>query len=346
MQIGDGDGESATSTSTDRAYLWSHDLLHRTSFFTNRDGIPSSGTLIGEPITSSRFQDAFVVGDPEHLMNQRYAVLSCLCALALGGCLAPASESEDESSGGSGGSAGSGGQVNGGTGGSAGESGTGGTSASGSGGSSSGGTSGSGGATGGASGAGGSGGTAGTAGAAGSAGEAGSAGSAGTAGASGTGGTAGTGGTGGGGPVEYYDAVDYQEVDFGNNPGNLNMYIHVHDNMPKGTGKPLVLALHGCDPFGITPAKSFKNESGWSTLADDRGFYVVYPEQQTENQSAETGNPYRCFNWAGYYGEHRDRGEGENASIIAMIDYMKATYSIDDSRIFITGLSARGWLGR
>ena len=126
-------------------------------------------------------------------------------------------------------------------------------------------------------------------------------------------------------------------TNFGSNPGKLNMYVH----LPKdgaANPAPLVLALHGC----TQSASTYHNESGWSQLGDKHGFYVVYPEQGAENKTAKTGNPYKCFNWAGYYGERMKKGDGENASIMQMIEYMKRSYAIDASRIYITGLSAGG----
>jgi len=116
---------------------------------------------------------------------------------------------------------------------------------------------------------------------------------------------------------------------FGSNPGNLNMYKYVPANMPSNA--PLVLLLHGC----TQTAQDFAN-GGWNDLADSAKFYVVYAEQQTAN------NPLRCFNWAGEYGDPANlvRGQGENMSMKQMIDQMRADYSIDSSRIYVSGFSS------
>ena len=47
---------------------------------------------------------------------------------------------------------------------------------------------------------------------------------------------------------------------------------------------PLVIALHGC----TQKAADFE-AAGWSTLAESKKFYVVYPEQTSGN------NPVSCF---------------------------------------------------
>jgi poly(hydroxyalkanoate) depolymerase family esterase len=114
------------------------------------------------------------------------------------------------------------------------------------------------------------------------------------------------------------------------NPGALEMFRYVPPSVPSGA-RPLVMALHGC----TVDANQFRNV-GWEKLADEYGFYVVYPNQSTAN------NPVRCFNWGGEYGDPANlvRGMGENRSLIAMIERMKADFAIDDERVFVMGHSA------
>lgn len=121
-----------------------------------------------------------------------------------------------------------------------------------------------------------------------------------------------------------------QVTNFGSNPGNLNMYKYIPQNMPPNAA--LVVVLHGCSQ----QANAYEQGAGWNQLADLWKFYVIYPEQKSDN------NPAYCFNWAGEYGDPANliRGQGENLSIKQMVDYMKANYSIDSNRVFITGLSA------
>jgi poly(hydroxyalkanoate) depolymerase family esterase len=116
-----------------------------------------------------------------------------------------------------------------------------------------------------------------------------------------------------------------QVTSFGTNPGNLKMWKYVPANVPANA--PLVVALHGC----TQPANAYPN-TGWSALADQLKFYVLYPEQLKEN------NQNICFNWF----EPGDiaRGQGEALSIKQMVDKMKLDHSIDGRRVFVTGLSA------
>ncbi len=118
------------------------------------------------------------------------------------------------------------------------------------------------------------------------------------------------------------------EVPFSPNPGNLRMFRY----LPKGLkpGAPLVVVLHGCGQS----ASGYDAGTGWHDLADELGFAVLAPEQKAVN------NPNTCFDW--FNPEDITRGEGECASIAAMIRTMVETSRLDPGRVFITGLSAGG----
>ena len=117
--------------------------------------------------------------------------------------------------------------------------------------------------------------------------------------------------------------------DFGSNPGNVNMYTYVPENMPANA--PLVVSLHGC----FQDAETY-NKVGWKTLADTWKFYLIFPEQKRSN------NLYKCWNW--FQAENIKRGQGESKSIVQMIEKMIADYSIDNSRIYVEGLSAGAYM--
>lgn len=115
---------------------------------------------------------------------------------------------------------------------------------------------------------------------------------------------------------------------FGANPGALNGHVHIPENLPEKA--PLVVVLHGC----TQTAAGYDAASGWSRLADEQGFALLYPEQQRAN------NPNGCFNW--FETGDTQRGSGEAASIHQMIVTVAERHAIDLRRIFITGLSAGG----
>ncbi len=113
---------------------------------------------------------------------------------------------------------------------------------------------------------------------------------------------------------------------FGTNPGALNMYSYAPANLPSNA--PLVVVMHGCSQTATTIAA----QTGWNTMAARHGFYVVYPEQVSANNSS------LCFNW--FDATDQSKNQGETMSVKQMIDYMRLHYSVDSSRIFVTGLSA------
>jgi poly(hydroxyalkanoate) depolymerase family esterase len=115
---------------------------------------------------------------------------------------------------------------------------------------------------------------------------------------------------------------------FGSNPGALRGWLHVPDRL--AVNPALVVVLHGC----TQTAAGYDHGSGWSRLADDHGFVLLYPEQQRAN------NPNGCFNW--FTPEDTVRGGGEALSIRQMIAAVVARHGIDPGRIFVTGLSAGG----
>lgn len=115
---------------------------------------------------------------------------------------------------------------------------------------------------------------------------------------------------------------------FGSNPGCLHMFDYVPEGLP--AGRPLVLVLHGCQQ----DAESYDRAAGWASLAQERGFSLVYAQQR------EANNPGRCFTWFRPSEVTRDRGE--LMSIRQMVAFTAGRAASDPQRIFITGLSAGG----
>lgn len=90
----------------------------------------------------------------------------------------------------------------------------------------------------------------------------------------------------------------------------------------------MVIALHGCSQNG----ENLSEHSGWSKLAEENDFIVLFPEQK------RTNNVSNCFNWFNL--DDITANSGEVKSIITMIDFAIKNYNIDTSRIYIYGVSA------
>ena len=117
-------------------------------------------------------------------------------------------------------------------------------------------------------------------------------------------------------------------TDFGSNPGNLRARVHMPAQLPPKSA--LVVVLHGC----TQTAQGFDRGAGWSQLADEAGFALLFPEQQRSN------NANLCFNW--FEPQDTKRGSGEALSIAQMVRALVKAEDLDDRRVFITGLSAGG----
>jgi poly(hydroxyalkanoate) depolymerase family esterase len=115
---------------------------------------------------------------------------------------------------------------------------------------------------------------------------------------------------------------------FGSNPGNLKMYQHVPANAV--TPLPVVVVLHGC----TQQATPYAQGTGWVALADELGFALVMPEQQSAN------NNNSCFNW--FQDGDITRGQGEAESIHQMFTHFAGGHTVDMQRVYVTGLSAGG----
>lgn len=120
---------------------------------------------------------------------------------------------------------------------------------------------------------------------------------------------------------------------FGKNPGHLKMYLHTPPKKDAQKNIPLVVVLHGCLQCPGNAARL----TGWNKLADEHGFYLLYPGQRITN------NPQKCFRW--YRKRHISKNRGENYSIRNMIEYMKNNYPVDSTKVFVTGLSAGAAMG-
>ncbi len=116
---------------------------------------------------------------------------------------------------------------------------------------------------------------------------------------------------------------------FGSNPGDLRMYEYEPNPQPQGQ-VPLLVVFHGCGQS----ANSYFNDTEWYRLADRYGFYLLFPEQKTINNSAN------CFNW--FLSSDQQRGSGEAKSVRQMVDRMKTDHAIDNGSVYVTGLSAGG----
>ena len=103
---------------------------------------------------------------------------------------------------------------------------------------------------------------------------------------------------------------------------------YVPSSYTPGTAIPLVVVLHGC----TQTAADAEAGTRFSSLAESRGFAVVYPEQST------SANLSRCWNW--FQTINQKRGQYEPSLIAGITSWVKSHYTIDAKRVYVTGMSA------
>lgn len=117
---------------------------------------------------------------------------------------------------------------------------------------------------------------------------------------------------------------------YGNLYGAREYQVWVPAGYDPAQPRPLLLVLHGC----VNGPNLMGEASGFNDVADVEGYLTVYPRQ---NVSA---NPTRCWNWQ--LPVNQARGSGEASILAGIVDAVKAGYSIDASRVYVTGISAGG----
>lgn len=101
----------------------------------------------------------------------------------------------------------------------------------------------------------------------------------------------------------------------------------------------LVVALHGY----TQTAEEYRDTTEWHLLAARYGFYVVFPE--TNGDLVNAGGLPAAWKWWRDFGAWtRDSFNPHYAPILALIEDMNAAHNIDPDRVFLTGLSAGGYM--
>jgi poly(hydroxyalkanoate) depolymerase family esterase len=124
-------------------------------------------------------------------------------------------------------------------------------------------------------------------------------------------------------PKAAYAAQLQQVTNFGNNPGNLEMYVYVPDNVAPNPA--IVVANHFCTGSGPV----YYSGTQFDELAEQYGYIVVYPSVTRSS---------KCFDVASQ--ASLSGTGGDSVSIKSMVDYVLANHGADPNRIFATGTSS------
>lgn len=117
---------------------------------------------------------------------------------------------------------------------------------------------------------------------------------------------------------------------------NIDYTLYIPSSYKSTEKTPLLVALHGGGQGTMNDAKDnrqfFADYTGLNTVAEKYGFIVAYPRQSTANHSYG----YDYWNW--YI--QQAKNAKEPTAIYNVVGEIKREYQIDDSRVFICGLSA------
>jgi poly(hydroxyalkanoate) depolymerase family esterase len=107
----------------------------------------------------------------------------------------------------------------------------------------------------------------------------------------------------------------------------LSYWLYIPDSVPKASGFPLVVMLHGCDQS----ATLFAQGTRMNQWAEKQGCAVLYPQQSV------SAHPHRCWKW---YDRATQHGGGDVCLIVGIVNKVMGGYPIDSTRVYICGISA------
>ncbi|WP_035735411.1 extracellular catalytic domain type 1 short-chain-length polyhydroxyalkanoate depolymerase [Glycomyces arizonensis] len=115
-----------------------------------------------------------------------------------------------------------------------------------------------------------------------------------------------------------------QVTNFGGNPGNLEMYVYVPNNVDPNPA--LLVGIHWC----TGSAQAFYSGTEYARLAEQYGYIVVYPSVTRSSKCFDVSSPQALTR----------NGGSDPVSIKSMIDWVESNYAIDSDRVFATGVSS------
>ena len=132
------------------------------------------------------------------------------------------------------------------------------------------------------------------------------------------------------------DAGSFTKHSFHSANGDRDYWLYLPPTRSRAP-RPLVVYLHGC----IETATDTAASSHFNRIAAQRGFVVVYPQQNVTTGSSAPlvdGNGEGCWNW--FLPQDQQRDSGEPAVLAGLTRYLTATQRIDPHRVYVEGVSA------
>jgi poly(hydroxyalkanoate) depolymerase family esterase len=130
-------------------------------------------------------------------------------------------------------------------------------------------------------------------------------------------------------PSSLHKRGQFIDVMYTGKDGTLAYKLYIPSGYT-GQAVPLVVMLHGCTQ---TPV-DFATGTRMNVLAEEKTSLVVYPMQ------VPAANQSKCWNW--FQVGDQQRGKGEPSLIAGVTQHIIQRYHLDESRVYIAGLSSGG----
>ena len=114
--------------------------------------------------------------------------------------------------------------------------------------------------------------------------------------------------------------------------GTRAFQLYVPSGYVASEKRPLLVFIHGCTE---TPSE-FAGLTRIAKLADEQRILVLMPAQSA------LANSSLCWNW--FLPVNQRRGQGEPSLIRGMIDWTRERYHVDDTRVYVAGVSSGGYM--
>lgn len=123
----------------------------------------------------------------------------------------------------------------------------------------------------------------------------------------------------------------WQVFTYSSSQGSRIYYVYTPVNYHRGTPVPMIVMLHGC----TQTAADFAAGTQIDTLADQKQFIVVYPQQSS------SASPLACWNWFQLADQYRNSGEAQIiAGITQTVEQNTSQWTINMHRVYLAGMSA------
>jgi poly(hydroxyalkanoate) depolymerase family esterase len=129
-----------------------------------------------------------------------------------------------------------------------------------------------------------------------------------------------------------------QSFQYGSGKTAYPYLVYTPPSWKPGDHWPLLVMLHGCE----TTADQQMNANLYNPLANKKHFVVLYPDVD-QVEANQPGPLKRCWHSI-FSSADWDRGQGDQAAVIAMVRMVIKDWAVNRQRVYLMGMSAGSFL--